>query len=205
MRVAKLRPGIITAVVALAVSFDASAKDGEYVYLRTNPIAIGLGPLSMAPIPQGGAPMHYGDLAGLGFSVGQFEFALNLASQNLMARPGEYGAFVLRFTTYWRLMKEGRLRFVEPFVLAGLGGGSAGKQVLTDAACTGQDCAYQAQGFGGGPHLGVGFDVNIPLVEMSNKQRVIAFVGLELRQELFFHQGPNTFTVISLPIGIRLD
>lgn len=200
----RLHPTFAAAALVCLAALPARAKEGEYVYLRTNPVAIGIGPLSMAPVPQGGAPMLIGDLAGLGFSVGQLEFALNLTSQNLLARPGEFSEFFLRFSTYWRPLKDGRLRFVEPYLFGGLGGGSAGMQVPTEAGCT-TGCKYQSDGWGGGPHAGFGFDVNVPLVELENKQRVIAFIGFEVRQELFFHRGPSTYTVFSLPIGVRLD
>lgn len=205
-----MRPVVAAVALALAVALPLEARAGDnYVFVRTNPLAWTVHGDTMSPKPHGGKVGWYPDLIGLGFSYGKADIAFNMTALNPFPDSDEFSVLYGRMSAAYRPLKEGPLSVVDPFVFAGVGFGGAGTYKLQDAGCvstTTNECARSRDSYGGGVHAGLGLDVNFTLKRLAQSgQRLSAFVGLELRGEVFFYRGVNAFTVYSMPIGLRLD
>lgn len=200
------------AVVAAMLPATASpvrAESSDYVYFRTAPLSFAVDGVPMDPLPGGGNPAWFWDLFGVGMTFGQLDFAFHMTTQNVAPKPGDFSVLYGRLTGAWRPLKTGTIQFADPYVFAGAGFGWAGSMVKRVPGCNENDpavrCEYDRSGVGGGASAGVGLDLNFPLATLSSGQRIFLFAGLELRAELFLHQGLNLFSVYSVPIGLRLQ
>jgi hypothetical protein len=198
----------VASALLLAAADPARAEGADYVSLRTTPLSFAVDGVPMNPVPGGGTPAWFWDLFGVGMSFGQLDLAFLMSAQNPAPRPYEFSVLYARLTGAWRPLKRGRLQFAEPYVFGGVGFGWAGSLVKRNPSCVDSAtvrCEYDRSGLGGGPAAGVGVDFNLPVAELSSGQRVYVYAGIELRAELFLHQGLNLFGVYSLPIGLRLQ
>lgn len=204
-----MRSFVIGVCLLAAVSVPSTASAAEnYVYLRLNPIAFAVHGTPMFPREGGGGAGWFPDLVGVGFSYQKLDLAFHMTAQNPFPNTSEFSVMYGRLSAAVRPLKSGQQSMVDPYLFAGGGFGGAGiydKKDDCERTPT-NTCPEGRSGWGGGIHGGIGLDFTLPLFSISTTgQQLSAFVGLELRAELFFASRVNLFTVYSLPIGIRLD
>lgn len=204
-----MRPYALAALAAVLLAGAPAFAGDNYVYVRTNPLAFTVHGKTISPQPGGGKVGWYPDLFGVGFSYRKADIAFHMTTMNPFPDSGSYSVLYGRLAAAYRPLKEGPLSVVDPYMFAGVGFGGAGRYELQDASCTNtttDECSRSRASFGGGLQAGLGLDVNFTIARLAQSgQRLSAFVGVELRGELFFSHGANLFTVYSMPIGLRLD
>lgn len=204
-----MRSFVIGVCLLAMLSVPSAANAAEnYVYLRINPIAFAVHGTPMFPREGGGGAGWYPDLFGVGFSYKKLDLSLHMTAQNPFPDTTEFSVMYGRLSAAVRPLKSGQQSMVDPYLFAGVGFGGAGDYGPKDSCQSSvtEICPEGRSGWGGGIHGGIGLDFTLPLVKISTTgQQLSAFVGLELRAELFYASQVNLFTVYSLPIGIRLD
>lgn len=204
-----MRSFVIGVCLFAVMSVPAAANAAEnYVYLRLNPLAFAVHGTPMSPQEGGGGAVWYPDLFGVGFSYKKLDLSFHMTAQNPFPETHEFSVMYGRLSAALRPLKSGKQSMVDPYLFAGAGFGGAGvydKKDDCERSAT-QTCPEGRSGWGGGIHGGIGLDFTLPLLTISTTgQQLSAFVGVELRAELFYASQVNLFTVYSMPIGIRLD
>lgn len=205
-----MRSLVVSACLLASLLVPSLAVAAEnYVYLRLNPVAFAVHGTPMFPGPGGGGSGWYPDLFGVGFSYKKLDVSFHMTAQKPFPETGDFSVMYGRLSAAVRPLKSGQQSMVDPYLFAGGGFGGAGWYGKRDAACVStpaETCPEGRSGWGGGLHGGIGLDFTWPLTTIATTgQKLSAFVGLELRAELFYAERVNLFTVYSLPFGIRLD